>query len=163
MYGLPRRVPALHLGETLYHEPTRPSGLSGAAAGILSRSFTLALAAVETRRETAGRLANVLSARDDIQVLRPVKGCRSSYLRLPALLNDETARAALEDGARVGIAPGYPRTLPDLVQARPLALNETDGFPGATELVGRLFTFATHTRVGRRGIRLVEGWVQGAW
>jgi dTDP-4-amino-4,6-dideoxygalactose transaminase len=159
-YGLPRRIPALHLGETLYREPTPPSTLSLAAAGILSRSFSLALAAVNGRRETAELLTRVLSAHNDVKVLTPAAGCRSSYLRLPTLLQGAALDRARKNGGKLGIASGYPSVLPSLSQARELTVNPTDGFPGASELVARLFTFATHERVGRRGLRLTERWVQ---
>ncbi len=59
-YGLPMRVPALKLGQTLYHSPPDLRRMHPSAAAVLSRVWNLSREEVETRRRNAARWRGIL-------------------------------------------------------------------------------------------------------
>jgi dTDP-4-amino-4,6-dideoxygalactose transaminase len=160
LYAVPRSIPGLRLGETVYHPPSPP-----APASLFSRSLawgtrSMALTEIETRRTNAEKLLDslgtVMASSDPERgpaLPAPVGGGTSSYLRFPVLLPTESA-ALLEDrrATRAGIAPGYPLSLPDLGRARTKGSHEPSDFPGADALASRLVTLPTHGMVTRRDV-----------
>ena len=146
VYGIPRAVPWLHLGETSYRPPVVPHVLDcGAAAALLS-------ARDQSKREAARRreTARVMSERtEDLSSIRPIvahKPAVSGFLRFPVRLPDGLASLADPSRAlRLGIAPTYPDTLSSLNPLAKLLCVKPSPYPGARCLVRELVTLPTHS------------------
>lgn len=144
IYGIPNSLPGLGLGETIYHEPATPSGMSESAAAAILESR------IEATEEAAVRRSNALWIRrqlDSQPLLQPVESeaeeSVSGYLRFPVLA--PRGIDGFGDGARVlGIAPSYPRPIAEL----PALTGSIAGpreFPGATRLARELVTLPVHS------------------
>ena len=146
MYGIPRAVPALGLGETRYHEPGPVRGLSAMSAEMLLRSQSAAAREAATRKANARRLSDLLPR--GLRPIMPHPDGEAGFLRYPILL--EHGMESFGDAAaaeRLGIAPSYP--LP-LARLAPLStrLRHSVDMPGAEILARRLVTLPTHSRLG---------------
>ncbi len=158
VYGLPRALPFLRLGRTVYRPPREPGGLLPSAAGILTHTLPLTEAGLARQRERGRRLAGGLAGDPGLVVVGPPAGCRAGWLRLPVLLRSEELRENARAAVHLGIVRAYPRTLPDLREAA----SRTPGggaFPGARELAEGLYTIPTHARVGGAELRRLEAWI----
>ncbi len=144
LYSLPRSLPFLQLGETVYRLPRPPAWMSAVSAALLLHTVVLADREAEVRRRNAERLRSMLAGLPDIMTVEPLPGSEPSYLRLPALLRNRARQAATREGRRYGIAAGYPLLLRDLAPLAPRIKNAEHGFPGGTRLVAELHTFPTH-------------------
>jgi hypothetical protein len=146
LYGLPRSLPGLDLGETVYHPPRRPTGLSRAAAGAVIATRSESLREADHRRGTGAWL------RAQVQDNRALRGIAvgaagsPGFLRFPVLAQRGFAGFADQTAAlRCGIAPSYPRRLSDLPELAPLLVNSDSHFPGASRLVDQLITLPAHS------------------
>jgi hypothetical protein len=161
LYGWPAAIPWLRLGQTVYRAPHAPGPWSRAAAGMLSHTYRLARAEETARRGTGRHLAARLPPRARCgHATAP--GAEPGYLRLPALARDPEAREALVGrggGAPLGVAPAYPRALPDLPALRGAIANPGGPFSGARLLADRLCTLPTHSRLSGRDILALEHWI----
>jgi dTDP-4-amino-4,6-dideoxygalactose transaminase len=130
------------------------------AAEILAAGWEESLHEAAVRRRNAGRLQWALAAAG-ARVPRPPADATAGFLRLPVLVDGEAdrARASSPDARRLGIMPGYPRALCDLVGFRARVANADDGFPGARRLAEALFTLATHSRLAEADLRRLEAWI----
>jgi hypothetical protein len=142
-YWLPAGLPLLGLGETRFYRDFPVERMAEARAGTLAGWRQRLAAANRARREQAEMLIQ------DLASLAPeahvVAAPEASYLRLPVLVRDHTAKQALCARAAalgLGISAAYPGTIQQipLLQNR-LAVRE---YPGATEVVERLVTLPTH-------------------
>lgn len=146
LYGLPSRIPALGLGETPYHPPTRPAGLSRVSAGLALATRAAALQAADVRRANARALLEALGPGSEGEAGSAWDpGC--SYLRLPVRL--PAGMDTFADPARalrLGIIASYPRPLPHVsaARARSVASTRDGGWPGAETLARELVTLPTH-------------------
>ncbi len=162
LYGLPSSIPALALGETHYKVPTATGAMAPFAAAAALAVVDLAGGEVGARRAAAAAWqADVLAEPQRLPTLgrvpRPIAGGICGYLRLPAIARDATTRDELvRSGRRLGLAAGYPRSLPELpALGGRLAGSGGSPTPGARELAGQLFTLPTHSWVDdtdRRGV-----------
>ena len=158
LYALPAGIPALKLGETIYHEPT-------ATRGMTAFSAALALATDHAAREEAGvRQARAREyARSGVAATGRTEhpDGHAGALRFPVRVAG--GWQAMRDGeaARLGAGPPYPSTLGALAALRPLLRNGGRTFPVAEMLVRELVTLPTHGSItpaeGRRLAALVEG------
>ncbi|MFQ5688794.1 MAG: DegT/DnrJ/EryC1/StrS family aminotransferase [Gemmatimonadota bacterium] len=161
LFGLPRRVPGLRLGETVYRAPRPPGPLTAAAAGILLRTLELAPEEERRRRENAARLLELLSERPGLRTYSPPEGSRSGYLRLPVLLDGAGSTTARGSAAsRLGVRPGYPAPLYGIPQLASRCRNASARFPGADRLARGLFTLPTHGLLRERDLRALEAWIR---
>jgi dTDP-4-amino-4,6-dideoxygalactose transaminase len=155
-FALPAAIPWLHVGETLYHDPTPGRALSPAAAGLLLATWPAAQREAETRRERAAIYRAELAATPAIRPVLADRRGQGGYLRFP-LLTGHGLRgfASLSQVGRLGITPGYPAPLATLpaVQARLLPDAGAQRWPGAEALANRLVTLPTHSLVRPREIR----------
>jgi perosamine synthetase len=156
LYRLPASIPGLKLGEMIFHRAPEPRSISAAAAAILPIALRL------EDRERAHRLAR---ARELLAILhqssgrlvpvRPVQGGEAGFLRL-ALLDTIGDTAPNES---IGVMRGYPLTLDQHVELRPiLAAGESAG-RGAQRLRDRLFTAPTHSRVSAVDVGRFQQWL----
>ena len=153
LYWLPRSLPGLDLGETVYHPPRRPTALSraAAAAALATRDGSVAEAG---RRRAAGEWLHGQIAENRALRAIAISGDGDSspgFLRFPALAQRGFAGFASETTAlRAGIAPSYPRALGDLPELAPQLLREESHFPGASRLVEELITLPAHSLLSAR-------------
>ncbi len=161
LYALPAALPLLRLGETIYRQP-RPLRAASAAVGpVVAATWVLAEREVEVRRRNAARLLVELGRKPGFETIRTSQHGRPSYLRLPVLASPAIRRSAVGTVARhLGIAPGYPKALPDLEPFGDRCLNRDAAFPGARLLAARLCTLPTHGRLEARDLTRLEQWIR---
>jgi perosamine synthetase len=156
VYRLPASIPALKLGEMVYHPPTEPRPMGNAAVAMLASAFRVSDLEVERRRLRAtDLLAHVETARC-LTAAHSIEGGESGYLRLALL--DTTGRRL--PSAPIGVLRGYPATLEQHSQLAPLLLPGERAGAGSAFLRDRLFTLPTHSRVTVSDKRLLERWLQ---
>ena len=158
LYGLPSSVPALALGETRYKEPTPPAAIAPFQAAAAVGHAEVARAETGARRAGAEAWKAFLDAgpaRDRYRVPRPMVGGACGWLRHPLVASDQESRDRLvRAGRRLGIAAGYPRSLPELAVFQGVeARGRWDRCAGARELARRLLTLPTHSKTTERDRR----------
>jgi perosamine synthetase len=151
LYAVPASIPALRLGETIYHDAHEPCPLPHTAAALLRSALLAAGAARTAREQTAHALIDRLAGR--VEIPRPIAGGVSGYLRLPVL-----ATRIHHPAPRLGIVRTYPRPLGDEPAARPLLAPGVTEMPGARELCARLFSVPTHSFVTQADIAAAGDW-----
>jgi len=145
-YGLPAAIPWLGLGETRYHDPKPPTGMTRAAAAVLKHTGALASREALARRDNAECLLERLPASAHLRAVRPPGGSVPGHLRLP--LRASRGMAGFADQARavrLGVMPSYPSTLASLPQVRAQLARVARRLPGAEQLVRELVTLPTHS------------------
>ena len=148
LYGLPRSVPGLDLGETVYHPPRPPTYLSRAAAGAVLATRNDSLREAEHRRATGAWLRAQLQSNRAVQGIESAAGPEAApgFLRFPVLARRGLAGFAdLSAALRVGVASSYPRCLSELPQLAHSLVKGDSRFPGAARLVDELVTLPAHS------------------
>lgn len=164
LYGIPASLPFLSLGETVYREPQPPTGLPASCAGVLTRTLDLEAGESERRRAHAGRLRTAVETASDVRNVELPDEARPGWLRLPVLADSDEARVRLssERSRRLGIMPGYPKTLSRLSGFRVRCRNARSVFHGSEELASSLFTLPTHGLLTRPDMDEISGIVENA-
>ena len=163
LYGIPMRIPGLHLGETLYHPPVPPRALAPFSAALALATRVPSDREAETRRTQALWLRERIreGRAPALRLVDPVGG-EAGYLRLPVLVRGARALEASRSVRRTGVQAAYPRLLPALEPLRPLIRGEAGRFPGGEELRERLMTAPTHSGLSRDDLegvaRALERW-----
>ena len=148
LYALPHALPGLHLGRTVYRDPTPPRPMPRAAAAILEATRDDAAAEAAVRRRNARRYLEALAPGGPATPIHPPQGAAAGYLRLP--IRHSAGLPGLADpraAERLGIAPSYPMPLPSLPPMRPLLAAPPAPHPGAATLARQLVTLPTHSRL----------------
>ncbi|HEX5385594.1 MAG TPA: DegT/DnrJ/EryC1/StrS family aminotransferase [Gemmatimonadales bacterium] len=160
VYGVPLSLPFLRLGETVYRAPAPAAHLSPFAASVLARTIRLGAAEAERRRANAKRLLAAARLAPGLELIDEQPDAVAGYLRLP-LRAGANARAAADQRSahRLGIWPGYPRSLADLHGFGERRVPSADGYPGARELARRLITLPTHGRLGEADLVRLGRWM----
>ncbi|HET7565350.1 MAG TPA: DegT/DnrJ/EryC1/StrS family aminotransferase [Gemmatimonadaceae bacterium] len=153
LYGIPASIPALRLGEMVYHPAHEPRAMSIAAAAIVRDAIAGADAEVARRQRRARELAASIGDANGLRVVTPIARGRSGHLRLPVI--DFAGR---ESDPRFGILRGYPRTLAEQEELRPCLCEGEIGPRGAALLGRSLFTVPTHGLVSGRDVAGVHAW-----
>lgn len=149
-YGIPRALPWLRLGETVYRDPTPPRPMTGTAAACIAASRDAAEREGGTRRIAAAAILDAVGSGSRVRAVRPIPGATPGYLRLPLRLADGLGGFERPmEAIRLGLAPSYPSVLPALPPVRPWVDEATSHWPGAEELTRTLFTAPTHSLVTR--------------
>lgn len=158
LFTLPASLPFLDVGETVYREPHSPAGIPAACAGVLAHSFELERSEAEKRRAHAERLRQAAVKASDIDTVTVPGDGRAGWLRFPVLARPEESQARLssERARRLGIMPGYPKSLVQLDSFRHRIRNIGDGFSGTMDLVSSLFTLPSHSLMTESDFRQVE-------
>lgn len=154
LYGIPARMPGLGLGETRYHEPAPPAAMAAVTAALIVATRAAAGLEAMMRRENAERWRRDLRGSAHLMLPGPPPAGIGGYIRLPALLRDDT-RMAPENLRHAGLMRSYPATLYDLPALRPLITATGTRFPGSQALVRRLVTLPTHSHVTDRDRRAI--------
>ena len=156
LYSLPSAIPALHLGETVYHPAHDPRRISAASASLARASLARADADLAIRRRHADVLARAAERATSIRVVRPIAGAEPGCLRFPMLLTD--ARAERRERAQLGIVHGYPNTLAELVELKSSLLGD-EKLLGARDLQHNLVTLPTHALLSDDDLRQLTTWI----
>jgi len=155
MYRLPASIPALRLGEMVYHPPTEPRPMAAAAAAILRSALNMDEQEVEYRRGRAKEVLSLIAESHAIAPVHPIVGGESGFLRL-ALLDTTGQRLP---SAAIGALRGYPMTLDQHPQLQPMLLAGERAGKGSEILRDRLFTVPTHSRVNRSDLNRLAKWL----
>jgi len=158
MYRLPASIPALKLGEMVYHPPTKPRPMAAAAAAILPSALKMDEREVGYRRARAKDLLSLVTESHAVLPVHPIAGGESGFLRL-ALLDAGGRRLPR---ATVGALRGYPMTLEEHPQLQPLLMPGERAGAGSKILRDRLFTLPTHSRVNSSDLARLEQWLTWA-
>jgi dTDP-4-amino-4,6-dideoxygalactose transaminase len=155
LYRLPASVPALKLGEMVYHPPEQPRAMPTAAAAMLCPVLRMDDSEIEIRRQRANTLLSRINGSERIVPIHPVAGGGSGFLRLAVtdMIGDLAASAPL------GVVRGYPLTLEQHEQLQPILARGERAGKGSVELRDRLFTLPTHSRVGSRDRARLQNWL----
>ena len=164
-YGIPRALPWLRLGETVYRDPSAPRPMTLTAAACLAANRSAAEAEGRTRRVAAAAILDAVGSGSRVRAVRPLPGATPGYLRLPLRLADGIGGFARPiDALRLGLAPSYPTALPALPELRPWIDDATSRWPGGEELARTLCTAPTHSLVTKgeqaKLISLLEAYEQ---
>ncbi len=157
LYRLPASIPALKLGEMVYHPPRQPRGMPAAATTMLPSVLSNDDREVEARRRRATDLLSRINGSGRINAIRPVTGGGSGYLRL-ALVD---ATGDLSACPPLGVRRGYPLTLEQHEQLQPMLVHGEMAGVGSILLRDRLFTLPTHSRVASRDLARLRDWIGG--
>jgi len=156
LYSIPSAIPALHLGETIYHPAHDPRRISAASASIARASLARADADRAVRRRHAEMLERAAQRATRLRLVKPIAGSEPGYLRFPVLLTD--ARADRGEPAQLGIVHGYPDTLAELAQLRGSLLGD-EKLEGARDLRHNLVTLPTHSLLDDDDLQKLTNWM----
>jgi perosamine synthetase len=166
LFGLPSAIPWLAIGETVYHVPSAPRGLSASSAAMLGAALRRADAGVAARRRRAEGLAELIPDAGQLGTHMPKDGV-AGYLRLPVLAPTAAAREVRAGvGRHLGIARGYPLALAALGPLARSVAASRDGqrdTSGARELALRLLTLPTHELLTDWDREQLSRWIAGTW
>ena len=155
LFAIPASIPALRLGETVYHEAGEPRAISAAGARMLGGALAADRAEVRHRRERAAQLARAAERSDRFAAIVPVSGAMPGYLRFA--VRDAAGTAA--PAPRAGVLRAYPMTLDEHPRTKPLLLPGESAGAGARLLRDQLFTLPTHSRASDADTRALVQWL----
>lgn len=155
LYRIPASVPALRLGEMVYHAPREPGPMAATAAALLPTALVMDDREIAGRRARAGDILSRLNGAGRMSPVRSIPEGESGYLRLALLdsVGDVSPFPAL------GALRGYPATLEQHPQLRPILAPLERAGKGAIQLRDRLFTLPTHSGVQRRDVSRIARWM----
>jgi dTDP-4-amino-4,6-dideoxygalactose transaminase len=157
LYGIPASIPALHLGETIYHVAHEPAALSLGGATLLRSTLGSVDRYTALRRRNAEALREVAGQARHVRACTPIVGSEPGYLRFPLVATGKTAPAPA-----LGIVRGYPRPLSDEPELQSILRPTQGSFPGARELANSLLTLPTHHLVTPADLRALGAWLRAA-
>lgn len=168
LYGLPRRLPWLGLGETRLREVGAPTKMPPSAVALALESWSRAEAAVPLRQGIAESYDEGLRGAGSPERVRSPEGGVGGFIRFPILL--PSGMDSFDDprlARTLGAEASYPTPLPALPLMKGLHAsgNATQAlrWPGAEALSKVLVTLPTHpqTRQAERE-RLMEQLLESA-
>ena len=111
--------------------------------------------AIAHRRARASEILSQTTETRRFLPVRSIDGGESGYLRLALI--DKAGNATPDE--RIGALRGYPMTLDQHQQLRPILVAGERAGAGAQLLRDRLFTVPTHSRVGAADVGRVMLWL----
>lgn len=150
VYGLPRSVPGVGLGQTRYRDARQPTGMAEEAAALVLHSRVAADAEAQIRRRVAREYEHALAGYEHVHRFAVPECGQGGYIRYPVMIDGGLrgiSRGAL--ATRLGAAGSYPKPLPLLSAVTNLAVgpsrSESQGeWPVASTLAANLLTLPTH-------------------
>ncbi len=144
LYGIPSRLPWLHLGETRYHGAPELSGMPARAAVVVEALWQFSKEAVAIRRVNAERWSSGMAGSRGLRGYAVVPGGVSGWLRFPVCASSAAAGRLASLAARArGVVRGYPQGLWEWPEASGRILSRGH-YRGAELLTQSLFTLPTH-------------------
>jgi dTDP-4-amino-4,6-dideoxygalactose transaminase len=157
LYRIPASIPALHLGETIYHPAHEPRRISAAAAAIALHALERADRDRDERQLRAEWYVAGLNDRGEVRPIRAVTEAKPGFLRFPVLLSGAGSRTA----GGLGVVQTYPRALGEESSvSQVLERDASDEWPGAQAVVRHLVTFPTHSAVRASHARRILAWAR---
>jgi perosamine synthetase len=156
LYALPSSIPALHLGETIYHPAHEPRSITSASASLVRAALARASDDLAVRRRHADVLALAALSSRDVSAVRPIAGAEPGYLRFPVRLADTRTRN--REQPSLGIVHGYPDTLADLAALRSSLIGD-EKLAGTRELQRSIVTLPTHSLLNEKDLMEVCRWM----
>lgn len=155
LYRLPASIPALRLGEMVFHPPSEPRAMTATAVSLLQSALRLDADEVEARKTRARLFLARGGSYRTITPVRPISGGEPGYLRLAMLQSKGDAPIPTD----LGSARGYPMTLAEHRELSSSLLPGERAGRGAQYLRDRLFTLPTHSGVRARDISNLFDWL----
>jgi perosamine synthetase len=155
LYRIPASVPALKLGEMVYHPPRQPRAMPLSASAMLGSVLRNDDQEVASRRARANDLLSWIDGSTRITAVRSLTDGESGFLRFA--LSDTTGRLVARPP--FGVLRGYPLTLEQHEQLQPMLAQGERAGKGSVLLRDRLFTLPTHSRVGTRDLMRLRHWL----
>jgi dTDP-4-amino-4,6-dideoxygalactose transaminase len=156
LYRIPTSIPALRLGEMVYHAPRTPRAMTAANAAVLRRTLELEDREIAGRRARALCLISGIGETLTVVAARAISGGESGFLRL-ALLDSSGSMMPLAD---LGALRGYPLTLDQHPQLKPLLRSGERAGRGSQFLRDRLFTIPTHSGLDQADLARLSRWLE---
>jgi perosamine synthetase len=156
LYAIPSAIPALHLGETIYHPAHEPRAISGVSALLVRDALARAEIDLAVRRAHAEEMERVVARTSGLEAIRAIPGSKPGYLRLPVRISD-----GRRERPELGVVHGYPNTLAELAELKASLLGD-EKLPGARELQRTLVTLPTHAHLDERDLRALAAWISGS-
>lgn len=159
LFWLPKLIPGLNLGETIYDPYFPIKQFSQFQAGLARNWFKRVTVFQAKRKQNELYWRNVLKRFSWLQPI-PIRdkssGKAFSLLRLPVLVQRSSLRDALLEVSEkhgLGIMITYPKSIDTIEE---LEFEHKDArFPGAHECVKRLVTFPVHAFVSKKDRRKI--------
>jgi hypothetical protein len=129
--------------------------MAAAAAVILGSALRMDEREVQYRRARAKEMLSLIAESHAVAPVHPIAEGESGYLRL-ALVDIGNHRLP---HPAIGVLRGYPMTLEEHPQLRPMLLTGERGGKGSDLLRDRLFTLPTHSRVNRADLTRLVKWL----
>lgn len=156
LYALPSAIPALHLGETIYHPAHEPRAITSSSASLVRAALARAHADLAVRRRHAELLERAAVEARNVTAIVPIAGAEPGYLRFPMrLASTQTER---RERPELGIVRGYPDTLADLAELRSF-VSGNESLHGSRELQRSLVTLPTHALLNEHDLRKLTNWM----
>lgn len=143
LFWLPSLIPALQLGQTVYHPPKAAQAISVASALLLTDALRDEGSALEARRNLESRYWNELGEYAHLLLQRPDIEMQSGALRFPIRMGHNAGQRL----SWLGVARSYPRTLLEYPEVAKRCHKCGESFPGARALADTLYTLPTHSLV----------------
>jgi len=146
LYAIPTSIPALGLGETHYHEPTRPSEITSFSALLALETEAASSAVIPGRRAVALAWNDALRHAATLAPCEPVGGSdAASFLRCAMVAESPSVADALATRcSTAGVVRGYPKPRHRLPHAQRLTLEGQAELPGCERLASCLVALPTH-------------------
>ena len=151
VYGIPSAMPWLRLGEMVFHPAHEPRSLAASAASMVLPALRDADRAASRRRARAN---GILASAPAGASITSIAGGEPGMLRLPLRLTLHGPPPA-----RLGVVGGYPRTLFEQPELRPMLRAEETDHPGARTLRALLHTVPVHDFVTARDVESIKNWL----
>jgi len=155
LYRIPASIPALRLGEMVFHAPKVPRAMSASAASLLPTALNADEQQIRDRRARVEDLVERAMAARGLAAVRPIPQSEPGYLRLPLL--DLVGNANPQP--TIGAVRGYPLTLEQHTQLQALLAPKEHAGTGAIYLRDRLFTLATHAGIDTMDVSRLTSWL----
>ncbi len=141
LYWLPRSLPFLRIGASVYDPRFPRDTFTPFQAGIARRMLARLPEVTAARREVARDLRGRLSNLHDVSPVGSGGYGEPVYLRFPVMVN---SGLPLVESPLLGVVRSYPTPLGAIEQLRPHLVDVSARYPGAEQLAGRLLTLPTH-------------------
>ena len=155
LYRLPASVPALALGEMVYHPAGEPAAIATTAVGVLAAALRLDEGEVRARRARAATLLAAVESSPSFAAIAPVPDGIPGYLRVAVM----DVRGGRRPAPHLGAVRGYPLTLEQHEPLRPILAGGERAGKGAEALRDTLFTLPAHSRVSEADVRRLRDWL----
>lgn len=139
-YWLPRSIPALNIGVSLFEPHFVLQRFTAFQAGIAQRMLRRLDGINSGRRRIAERFTKLFSGNSAVELPQTVSGSDSVFLRFPVIVS----RGA--ESPELGVVRSYPAPIQQVPDIVPF-LSTTQDFPGAVQLAERIMTLPTHCYV----------------